>query len=49
MVYYFIIAEDGNRYGPADIDTLVQWAHEGRVVESTVLIERGTERQITAG
>jgi len=48
-VYYFIIAEDGNRYGPADIDTLVQWAHEGRVVESTVLIERGTERQITAG
>ncbi|MFQ5495878.1 MAG: TM2 domain-containing protein [Phycisphaerae bacterium] len=48
MVYYFVIAEDGSRYGPADIDTLVQWAREGRVVDSTILIERGTERQVKA-
>ena len=48
MVYYFIIGADGNRYGPADIDTLVQWTQEGRIVGSTALIERGTERQITA-
>ncbi|MCG8408069.1 MAG: TM2 domain-containing protein [Phycisphaerales bacterium] len=48
MVYYFIIGTDGNRYGPADIDTLVQWTREGRIVASTTLIERGTERQVTA-
>ncbi len=48
MVYYFVIGEDGNRYGPADVDALVQWAREGRIVSSTVLVERGTERQVSA-
>lgn len=48
MVYYFVIGSDGHRYGPADIDTLVEWAREGRIIDSTPLIERGTERQITA-
>lgn len=48
MVYYFVIGEDGNRYGPADVDTLVQWTREGRIVSSTVLVERGTERQVSA-
>ncbi|MBK8268636.1 MAG: TM2 domain-containing protein [Planctomycetes bacterium] len=48
MVYYFVIAEDGSRYGPADIDTLVQWTREGRVIGSTALVERGTERQLHA-
>ena len=48
MVYYFVIGEDGNRYGPADIDTLVQWARQGRVLDSTTLIERGTERELPA-
>ncbi len=48
MVYYFVVGEDGNRYGPADIDALVQWAREGRIVSSTVLVERGTERQVSA-
>lgn len=48
MFYYFVIAEDGSRYGPADIDTLVQWTREGRVIGSTALVERGTERQLSA-
>ncbi len=48
MVYYFVIAEDGTRYGPADIDTLVAWTREGRLVESTALVERGTERNLRA-
>jgi TM2 domain-containing membrane protein YozV len=48
VVYYFVIATDGNRYGPADIDTLVQWTREGRIVGSTALVERGTERQVRA-
>jgi len=49
MVYYFVIGADGSRYGPADIDTLVQWARQGRIIDSTILIERGTERQLPAG
>jgi TM2 domain-containing membrane protein YozV len=47
-LYYFVIGVDGNRYGPADVDILVQWAREGRIVGSTLLIERGTERQVRA-
>ncbi len=48
MVYYFVVGADGERYGPADIDTLVQWTREGRIIESTMLIERGTEREVRA-
>lgn len=47
-VYYFVIAQDGSRYGPADVDTLVVWAREGRLAATTVLVERGTERQMRA-
>lgn len=47
-MYYFVIAADGSRYGPADIDTLVQWAKEGRLVGETMLIERGSERSLRA-
>jgi len=48
VVYYFVIAHDGSRYGPADIDTLVQWTREGRIVGHTPLIERGTDRELRA-
>jgi len=47
-VYYFVIAADGARYGPADIDTLVQWVHEGRLIGSTVLVEYGTDKTLRA-
>lgn len=47
-VYYFVIGPDGSQYGPADIDALVRWAQEGRILTSTVLVERGTNRQIRA-
>ncbi len=47
-MYYFLIGGDGKRYGPADVDTLVQWVHEGRIVTSTILIERGTDREVRA-
>ena len=45
-MYYFVIAQDGSRYGPADIDTLVQWAKEGRLIGETMLVERGSERSL---
>lgn len=47
-MYYFVIAADGQKYGPVDVDALVQWAAEGRLVPTTTLIERGTERQMRA-
>lgn len=47
-MYYHVLATDGQRYGPVDIDTLVQWVAQGRIVASTMLIERGTERQMQA-
>jgi hypothetical protein len=34
---YHVIGPDGNRYGPADLPTLNQWAAEGRVTPSTML------------
>ena len=47
-VYYFVIGIDGQRYGPVDVDGLVAWVGEGRIVASTVLIERGTDRSLAA-
>jgi len=47
-VYYFVITPDGSQYGPADVDTLVRWAKEGRIVASTILSERGADRQLQA-
>jgi len=48
-MYYFLIASDGQHYGPADVDTLVAWAREGRLVEASLLEERGSGRQLHAG
>lgn len=47
-MYYFVIATDQSRYGPADVDTLVSWAEEGRLVASTLLVERGSEKTLRA-
>lgn len=34
---YLIILADGRRFGPADLDTVAQWAREGRVPRDAVL------------
>lgn len=34
---YYVIAPDGQKYGPADVPTLAQWAQEGRLDASTML------------
>lgn len=47
-MYYFVIGIDGQRYGPVDVDGLVAWVGEGRIVASSVLIERGTDRSLAA-
>ena len=34
---YFVIGPDGQKFGPADINTLTQWAAEGRLTPATML------------
>jgi len=34
---FFVIAHNGQKYGPADLPTLNQWASEGRVLPTTML------------
>ncbi len=38
---YFVVAADGKEYGPADLETLRQWAREGRVVRATHIRQEG--------
>jgi hypothetical protein len=45
---YFVIGADGNKYGPADVATLNQWAAEGRVTPETTLEEEGSGQQMKA-
>lgn len=46
---YYVIGGDGQQYGPESMATLVQWAREGRLVASTVLIEEASGRRVLAG
>lgn len=34
---YYVLDDQGNRYGPADDLTLQEWVHQGRIDEKTVL------------
>jgi len=34
---YYVVADDGQKYGPADVPTLAQWAQEGRLNANTLL------------
>jgi hypothetical protein len=45
---YFVIAADGQKYGPANIDTLNQWAQEGRVLNTSMLEDASTGVRIPA-
>jgi len=45
---YYAIAQDGNRYGPADIPPLQQWGREGRIAPNTTLEDEFTGTQIRA-
>jgi hypothetical protein len=47
-MHYFVIAPDGSKYGPADIQTLNHWVVEGRVTSSTMLENATNGQQIVA-
>jgi hypothetical protein len=41
-MYYYVIAPDGQKYGPGDIVTLNQWAAEGRLNATTYVEDAST-------
>ena len=45
---YSIIGADDREYGPVELDTLVQWAREGRVVARTTVLDHTTGRRFLA-
>jgi TM2 domain-containing membrane protein YozV len=45
---YSIVGADDKEYGPVDINVLVQWAREGRIVARTTVVEHGSGRRYLA-
>ena len=46
---YYVIGSDGARYGPEDLNGLMEWARQHRVAATTSLIDARTGRQLRAG
>lgn len=45
---YYVLDIQGNRFGPADISLLNEWAAQGRIAPNTVLIDESTGVQLVA-
>ena len=45
---FFVLTQDGQRYGPADIPTLNQWIVEGRIPANQWLEQEGTGQRLIA-
>lgn len=45
---YFVITPTGQRFGPADFQTLILWVQQGRIDPNTMLQEVSTGRQMMA-
>lgn len=45
---YFVIAQDGQKYGPADVPTLNQWVRDARIIPSTMLEDATTGQRVQA-
>ena len=48
MIRYFVIAADGQKYGPADVATLNNWIAEGRLQSQSLLQEENSSLQVEA-
>lgn len=46
---YYVLMPDGQRFGPADVDMLTQWAHEGRLNQQSMLQDELSGSTIPAG
>lgn len=45
---YYVVAEDGQKYGPADMVALNRWIREGRLLPTMFLEEEGTGMRVVA-
>ena len=45
---YFVIGQNGQKYGPADVPTLNHWVQEGRILPTTMLEDASTGQMILA-
>lgn len=45
---YYVIAHDGQQYGPASVDTLKDWAAQGRLAPTTTLKDASTGQTLQA-
>jgi len=45
---YFVIGPDNQRYGPAEMMTLQEWARQGRIQSETTLVDEMTQNAILA-
>lgn len=48
MVRYFVIAADGQKYGPADVATLNDWITQGRLLPTTQLQSEADNELVAA-
>jgi hypothetical protein len=48
-VRYFVIGDDGQKYGPADIATLNSWITEGRLLPTQQLEDEASGLRLAAG
>lgn len=48
MIRYFVVAADGQKYGPADVATLNNWIAEGRLQPTSTLQEENSSVQVQA-
>lgn len=45
---YYVLSQDGQKYGPGDVVTLQLWVNENRVLPDTLLEETGSGMKIAA-
>ena len=45
---YFVIGDDGQKYGPADVPTLKQWITDGRLLATTIVENEATGERMSA-
>jgi hypothetical protein len=45
---YFVIGDDGQKYGPADVPTLNQWITDGRLLATTIVENEATGERMSA-
>ena len=46
---YFVIGDDGQKYGPADLDLLTSWITEGRLLPTQQLEDESSGLRLAAG